>query len=79
MPVMPDSEAHQIIRSMRDTAIEDTVNLKRRIDELKAEFKKDPWEITEAQIKRLETRLEKRVKEATALAIATVQFKEEGK
>jgi hypothetical protein len=79
MPVMPDSEAHQIIRHMRDVAIEETVTLQQRIKELKVEHAEDPHELSAGQIKRLEDRLAKRVREATALAIATVQFKEEGK
>jgi hypothetical protein len=59
---------------MRDTAIADTVNLERRIKELKKEYAADPHETTEAQIIRLEDRLRRRVQEAEALAIATTRF-----
>lgn len=72
--VMSDTEAHDIITAMRDTAIDDTGALKTRIKTLKDDYAKDPWEDTAAQITRLEERLTKRTTEAIALAIAETKF-----
>lgn len=67
-------EAQEVIKDMLDTAVQDSVTLALRIDELKAEFAEDPFEGTEAQIKRLEARHVKRVREAKALAVVASSF-----
>lgn len=72
--VMTDTEAHTIIVGMRDTAIEDTRILKRRIADYKDDYAEDPSEDTAAQISRIEVRLAKRTNEAIALAIAETKF-----
>lgn len=72
--VMSDTEAHDIIVNMRDTAIADFVSIKARINKLKEEYEVDGWDITAAQITRLETKLTKRTTEAIALAIAETKF-----
>lgn len=77
MTMMYHDEAKEIIKHMRDTAVNDCVNLQRRITELKAEYEHDAWEETAKQISRLEMRLEKRVRETKALALAAVQFPED--
>jgi hypothetical protein len=74
MTMMYDDEARGIIEQMRDTAVSDAANLTRRIAELKQELPFDGWEETAAQIKRLELRLENRVREAKALAVAVTKF-----
>jgi hypothetical protein len=71
---MSDTEAHDIIVAMRDTAIADFVSIKARINKLKEEYEADGWDITAAQITRLETKLTKRTTEAIALAIAETKF-----
>lgn len=71
---MTDLEAKETIEAMRDTAVNDTVTLKRRIEELKTDYAVDPHETTAAQIERLETRLVIRVEQAKALAIALTKF-----
>lgn len=74
--MMQDTEALEVIKHMRDTAVNDCVNLQRRITELKAEYEHDAWDVSAAQIKRLKERLEKRVRETQALALAATQFEE---
>jgi hypothetical protein len=74
MAKMADTEAREIIERMGGTAIADTVMLRQRIEELKADHDKDPWEDTAHQIKRLEGRLAKRELEAAALAVAVSMF-----
>ena len=71
---MTEAEANEIIEDMHKTALFDTVNLHQRIAELKADYATDPHETTAAQITRLEARLKKRAREATALAIALLKF-----
>ena len=71
---MNNSEAHNIVRVLRDKAVAECESLSKRIAELKEEMKSDPWEGTESQIQRLEARYESRVKDAEALAIAVSKF-----
>lgn len=75
MDMMNADEAREIIEGMRDTAVTDCVNLKNRIVTLKDEYSVDPWEETTKQIQRLEQRLERRVRESEALAIAIAAVK----
>jgi hypothetical protein len=77
MAYMTDTEAKETIESMRDTAVWDAGNLKRRINGLKEDLEKDPWVDTAAQITRLETRLVVMNMQAAALAIAAEKFKKE--
>jgi hypothetical protein len=74
MTRMTDTEAREIIERMGGAAIADTVLLTQRIEELKQDLAKDPWEDTEHQIKRLEGRLVRRELEAAALAVAASKF-----
>ena len=74
MTMMYHTEARQIIEGMRDMAVSDCASLTRRIKELKIDYETDPWEDTAKQIQRLEMRLELRVQEAKALAVAVTQF-----
>lgn len=68
------TEAQAIVRNLLDTAVDDSVKLAVRIDELKADLQGDPYEGTEAQIKRLEARHAAKVQEAKALAIVVATF-----
>lgn len=74
MTVMSDAEAKTIIEAMGNTAIEDVKSFKRRIKELEEDFNADPQPDTAAQITRTKARLERRTKEAVALAIAATKF-----
>lgn len=68
------TEAQNIVRNLLDTAVDDAVKLAVRIDELKADQQGDPYEGTEAQIKRLEARHAAKVQEAKALATVVATF-----
>lgn len=74
MAIMPDTEAKEIVTDMMNTAVTDTVNMQRRLKELNLDYEADPWELTAKQIERVQNRLERRVKEAAALAIAVTKF-----
>jgi outer membrane murein-binding lipoprotein Lpp len=71
---MTDTEAKTTLWSMFETAVSDVSSFKRRIAELEEDFNADPSPDTAAQIERTKARLEKRVREAAALAIATNRF-----
>lgn len=77
MAVMTNDEAQTIITEMRDTAIQDSININKRIHDLRKDYEQDHWEETAAQITRLEARYERRCKEAAALAIAAVKYPEQ--
>jgi 3-phenylpropionate/cinnamic acid dioxygenase small subunit len=77
MATMPNTEAKTIIWEMFDSAIKDVASFKRRIAELEEDFNADPSPDTAAQIKRTKGRLERRIKEGAALAIAATQFPSE--
>jgi hypothetical protein len=68
------TEAQAIVRSLLDTAVNDSVTLALRIDDLKTEQAADPFEGTAAQIKRLQDRYHKKVKEAKALSLIVATF-----
>jgi hypothetical protein len=68
------TEAQAIVRTLLDTAVNDSVKLALRIDDLKTEQEADPFEGTEAQIKRLQDRHVKKVQEAEALAVIVATF-----
>jgi Txe/YoeB family toxin of Txe-Axe toxin-antitoxin module len=72
--IQTDTEAKEIITDLMNTAVNDTINIKARIEDLKKDYETDVWDITKAQIDRLEVRLARRVKEAAALAIAVTKF-----
>lgn len=71
---MTDNEAHKVVRDLRDVAVADCESISGRIVKLKEEYIKDQWEETAAQINRLQSRYEKRVKDAEALSIAVSKF-----
>lgn len=73
---MNNSEAKTILESMCDTAINDIVSFKARIKELQEDYNADPQPDTAAQIKRTEARLERRINEGAALALAATKFPE---
>lgn len=67
-------EAQEVIQDMLDTAVKDAANITQRIKDLKADYEKDPWTDTAAQIRNLERRLEKRTREAKALGVVASSF-----
>lgn len=67
-------EAQEVIKDMLDTAVQDVVRLKARLDQLRLDYEEDAWELTAAQIKLVEARLAKRVKEANALGVMASSF-----
>jgi len=67
-------EAQEVIKDMLDTAVKDAANISNRIKDLKADYEKDPYITTEAMIRKLETRLEKRTREAKALGVVASSF-----
>lgn len=68
------TEAQEIITDMLDTAVKDVRTLKARLDQLRRDYAEDAWELTAAQIKLVEARLEKRTKEANALGVMASSF-----
>ncbi len=71
---MTDLEAKETIADLHAAAVNDRVSLILRIDELRSDYEKDPWEDTAAQINRLENRLVVRGLHVEALAIALTKF-----
>jgi len=67
-------EAKETIEDLRVAAVMDKETLLVRAEELRAEYAKDPWEGTAAQINRLENRAVVRGLHAEALAIALTKF-----
>lgn len=72
--IMTETEAETVIKGMLDTAVQDCINLLKRMNELAVEYKTDPHETTSAQIQRLATRRARRLDEAKALAIVVAKF-----
>lgn len=71
---MTDLEAKETIEALHAAAVNDRMALVLRIDDLKEEYRNDPWEDTAAQIRRLEDRLVVKGLHAEALAIAFTKF-----
>lgn len=71
---MTDLEAKETIEAMHETVLRDKESLLLRAEELRADYAKDPWEETAAQINRLENRAVVRGLHAEALAIALTKF-----
>jgi hypothetical protein len=71
---MTELEAKETIEDLHRTALRDKDLIANRIEDLKEDFKTDPWEATEAQIRRLEDRLVVKGLQAEALAIALTKF-----
>jgi len=67
-------EAQGIVRNLLDTAVNDSVTLAQRIDELKTDYAADPYITTEAMIRKLEARRIKKIREANALALVVATF-----
>ena len=67
-------EAQEVVTEMLDTAVQDVMKLKARLGKLRREYEEDAWELTAAQIKLVEARLERRVKEANALGVMASSF-----
>jgi hypothetical protein len=69
-----DKDALTVLTNMQATAEMDAANLEDRVAELNADYAKDPWEDTAAQIVRLTERSVRRRLEAEALAAAVAKF-----
>lgn len=67
-------EAQEVIQDMLDTGVKEVGRITARLNELKAEYEEDPWELTAKQIKLVEARLEKRTREVKALGVVASSF-----
>jgi len=71
---MTELEAKETIEAMHASALRDKESLLMRLEHLKADYEKDPWTDTAAQIERIGNRAVVRGLEAEALAIALTKF-----
>jgi hypothetical protein len=71
---MDDKTAHDIIKKMRDAALEEVKGVEARLEAEYKEYDRHPYHDTVAIISRLQDRLARRSHEAEALAIAVSKF-----
>lgn len=71
---MTETEAKEIIRQLAEAADAAVATMVDRITEYEADYAEDPWEDTKAMIRRLESRIDTKTREAEALAFALGKF-----
>lgn len=71
---MDDKAALIVLTGMHVTATMDVASLESRLKDLNADYEKDAWEDTAAQIRRVAARVTRRRIEAEALAVAVAKF-----
>ena len=71
---MDDLSARTVLTGMLNTAKADTASLEKRLTDLNADYEKDPWEDTAAQIARISGRVTRRRLEAEALEVAVAKL-----